>query len=107
MSKLLCSNNQLGIGIPDGCSIGATIVNRYLHVNIEDNYREKAILQNDISNAFNETSHSLIEKGLALICPDLIHVFRFIFIVIILCLFAIIVMLGDYSLARCRGMPYL
>ena len=79
MSKLLCSNNQLGIGIPDGCSIGATIVNRYLHVNIEDNYREKAILQNDISNAFNETSHSLIEKGLALICPDLIHVFRFIY----------------------------
>jgi hypothetical protein len=35
--------------------------------------------KNDISNAFNETSHSLIEKGLALICPDLIHVFRFIY----------------------------
>jgi hypothetical protein len=79
VSKLLSSNNQLGIGIPDGCSIGATMVNRYLHVNKEVNSREKAILQNDISNAFNETSHSLIEKGLALICPDLIHVFRFIY----------------------------
>ena len=80
VSTILCLNNQLGIGVPDGCSIGATLINRYLHVNNkEDNSREKAILQNDISNAFNETSHSLIEEGLQLICPDLIHVFRFIY----------------------------
>ena len=55
------------------------MINRYLHVNKEDNSREKAILQNDISNAFNETSHLLIEKGIELVCPDLIHVFRFIY----------------------------
>jgi hypothetical protein len=79
VSAILCSNNQLGIGVPDGCSIGATMINRYLHVNKEDNSSDKAILQNDISNAFNETSHSLIEEGLKQICPDLIHVFRFIY----------------------------
>jgi hypothetical protein len=75
VSKQLCKNHQLGIGIADGCSIGATVINRYLNDDPECNM----ILINDISNAFNETSHLLIEEGLGITCPALIPLFRFIY----------------------------
>ena len=37
------------------------------------------IMQNDVLNAFNETSHVLIEEGLQVFFPDLIHILKILF----------------------------
>ncbi len=74
VAATLVQYKQLGIGIPDGCAITAKVLVNYL--------KEKegnVFIKTDIKNAFNETPHYLIRKGLAKVCPELLPFFEFIY----------------------------
>ena len=74
VSAKLVKNGQLGIGIPDGCAITAKVLANFLK-----DKNDNVFFKMDIKNAFNETPHYLIRKGLKEVCPELIPFWEFIY----------------------------